>query len=146
MKREQQQAQAQMALQLLQMLREGRNQSDRIQLAREQMNNEMKMGSERDLMMQELKAQELSQQEQLANAERAQAMELAKLQQAAAQQQQTAKSQAMMDPQILDYLQRTMEVPPGAERDALMANLEQITGKTYQRPVDQFQQLVNPNK
>ena len=82
----------------------------------------------------------------MSEAGRAQEMELFKLQQAAAQQQQAAKSQAMMDPQILDYLQNTMMMPPGAERDALMANLEQITGKTYQRPVDQFQQLVNPKK
>ena len=82
----------------------------------------------------------------LSEADRAQEMELFKLQQEAAQQQQAARSQAMMDPQILDYLQKTMTMPPGAARDALMANLEQITGKTYQRPVDQFQQLLNPNK
>lgn len=171
-----------MALQLLQMLREGRNQSDRIQLAREQMNNELRMGSERDQMMQDLKLQELSQQKRqyldeqkrfdkkyqfdttqaqieaqrerekfnqartLSEADRAQKMELFKLRQTATQQQQATKSQAMMGPQILDYLQKTMMMPPGAERDALLANLEQITGKTYQRPVDQFQQLVNPKK
>jgi len=182
MKREQQQAQAQMAMQLLQMLREGRNQSERLQLARDQMNNEMLMSRRQARMGQRFKEQELSQQEKqfmaaqeqaerkynfdleqskmqdtreqeklsqargLAEAEMAQAVELAKIQREALMGQQTAKNQAMMDPQILDYLQKTMTMPPGPERDALMLNLETMTGKTYQRPVDEFQQYVNPNK
>lgn len=146
MKREQQQAQAQMAMQLLQMLREGRNQSERLQLARDQMNNEMLM-SRRQAKMQDTREQEkLAQARGLAEAEMAQAVELAKLQREALIGQQTAKNQAMMDPQILDYLQKTMTMPPGPERDALMLNLETMTGKTYQRPVDEFQQYVNPNK
>ena len=146
MKREQQQAQVQMALQLLQMLREGRNQSERNQLMREQMQNEMQMGKRKARMGKKMKQQEWSQQEKIANADRAQQLEIAKMNQLASQQQQVTRNQGMMDPQILDYLQNTMTIPDAATREVLLSNLEQLTGKTYQRPVDQFQQLLNPKK
>jgi hypothetical protein len=51
-----------------------------------------------------------------------------------------------MNPQILDYIQNTMTIPDAATREVLLGNLETMTGKTFQRPVDQFQQYINPNK
>lgn len=146
MKREQQQAQMQMAMQLLQMLREGRNQNERLQLARDQMQNDIMSGRRQARIGQKMKQQELSQAEKLANAELSQQMEIARMNQAAMLQQAQAKNEGLMNPQILDYIQKTMMMPPGAEREALIGNLETMTGKTFQRPVDQFQQYINPNK
>lgn len=138
MKREQQQAQMQMALQLLQMLREGRQQDQKLELARQQMQNEKQMGRrqlEATMAGTQLKQKELDQN-----------VELAKMQQDALLKQAEAKNQGLMNPAVLEYLQTTMQLPPGAERNALISNLEKMTNQTFERPVDQFQQLIKNTK
>lgn len=138
MKREQQQAQMQMALQLLQMLREGRQQDQKLELARQQMQNEKQMGRrqlEATMAGTQLKQKELDQN-----------VELARMQQDALLKQAEAKNQGLMNPAVLEYLQTTMQLPPGAERNALISNLEKMTGQTFERPVDQFQQLIKNTK
>lgn len=138
MKREQQQAQMQMALQLLQMLREGRQQDQKLELARQQMQNEKQMGRrqlEATMAGTQLKQKELDQN-----------VELARMQQDALLKQAEAKNQGLMNPAVLEYLQTTMQLPPGAERNALISNLEKMTNQTFERPVDQFQQLIKNTK
>lgn len=182
MKREQQQAQMQMALQLLQMLREGRQQDQKLELARQQMEGELMMGRQQNRINRGLKERELSQAEKqfmasqealnkkyqfdveqagltsqreqakmdqaerLAKNEREQAVELARMQQDSLLKQAETKNQGLMNPAVLEYLQTTMQLPPGAERNALLANLEKMTGQTFERPADQFQQLIKNTK
>jgi hypothetical protein len=139
MKQEQQRAQMQMAMELLRMLREGRQQDMKLDLTRQQMEQEARMGR-RQMRFGQQQAETTN---ALKERELAQNADLAKMQQDALMKVAETKNQGMIDPQIMDYLQKTMMMPAGAERDALMANLEVMTGKKFERPVDPFKQLIN---
>lgn len=128
MNREQQKAQVQMALELLRLLRENRQREMGLDLERQKMEQEARMS----MMQNRLKRQELAQSAEQGRLDRETTLKAAEV-----------RNQGLLDPQIMDYLQKAMTLPAGPERDALLTNLERLTGKSFDRPIDPFKQLLN---
>lgn len=108
----------------------------------EQGQQQFQLGQQFGMKQLESENQRAARQAEIEERKMQQNMDLAKLQQSSEMEKAAARNEGLMNPQILDYLQSVAMMPPGPDKDALMANLENLTGKKFVRPVNQFEQLV----